>query len=117
MNEFWKAIDWIIDKMRMMGAVCLVGMTFLTCADVIGRLFRHPIFGSVEIVGFLATTAIAMALPYTDKVKGHVGVEILVRLLSERKQTLPHKASLEGNTRGNILSATPPLPPPEKYYR
>jgi TRAP-type C4-dicarboxylate transport system permease small subunit len=60
----------------------------LTCADVIGRFFRHPIFGSVEIVGYMATTAVAMALPYTDKIGGHVGVEILVRLLSEKKQAL-----------------------------
>jgi len=61
---------------------------FLTCADVVGRAFRHPIFGSVEIVGFMATLAVAMALPYTDKVKGHVGVEILVRLFSEKTQAV-----------------------------
>ncbi|MBW2249381.1 MAG: TRAP transporter small permease, partial [Deltaproteobacteria bacterium] len=29
-----------------------------------------------------------MALPYTDKVKGHVGVEILVRLFSEKTQAV-----------------------------
>jgi len=63
-------------------------MMFLTCADVVGRAFRHPIFGSVEIVGFMATLAVAMALPYTDKVKGHVGVEILVRLFSEKTQAV-----------------------------
>ena len=61
-------------------------MMLLTCADVVGRFFRHPIFGSVEIVGFMATMAVATALPYTDKMKGHVGVEIVVRLLSEKAQ-------------------------------
>ena len=86
MKPFWKTVGWLVEKMRVVGAACLVGMTFLTCADVIGRLFRHPIFGSVEIVGFMATIAVAMALPYTDKVRGHVGVEILVRLFSDRKQ-------------------------------
>jgi TRAP-type C4-dicarboxylate transport system permease small subunit len=88
MDVFWKTIEWLVDKMRVVGAACLVGMTFLTCADVIGRFFRHPIFGSVEIVGFMATTAVAMALPYTDKIRGHVGVELVVRLLSDRKQTI-----------------------------
>lgn len=88
MDAFWKTIEWFVDKMRVVGAACLVGMTFLTCADVIGRFFRHPIFGSVEIVGFMATTAVAMALPYTDKIRGHVGVELVVRLLSDRKQTI-----------------------------
>jgi TRAP-type C4-dicarboxylate transport system permease small subunit len=88
MNYFWNIIEWVSDKLKMLGAACLVGMTFLTCADVVGRFFRHPIFGSVEIVGFMATLAVAMVLPYTDKIKGHVGVEILVRMFSERTQTI-----------------------------
>ena len=88
MNTFWKTIDWISDKLKIVGAICLAGMTFLTCADVVGRFFRHPIFGSVEIVGFMATLAVAMALPYTDKIKAHVGVEILVRRFSERTQAI-----------------------------
>ena len=85
---FWKTIDWILKKLKIIGAACLVGMTFLTCADVVGRLFLHPIFGSVEIVAFMATLSVAMALPYTHKIKGHVGVEILVRLLSVRTQAI-----------------------------
>ena len=51
------------------------------CADA-----EHPIFGSVELVGFLATIVIATALPYTYKMDGHVGVEILVRLLGKKTQ-------------------------------
>jgi len=61
-------------------------MTFLTCADVVGRAFGRPVFGSVEIVGFMATLAVVMALPYTQQVKGHIGVELLVRLLPEKTQ-------------------------------
>lgn len=88
MNTFWKVIEWVQNKLKIIGAACLVGMTFLTVADVVGRFFRHPIFGSVEIVGFMATLAVASALPYTHKIKSHVGVEILVRLLSKRTQTI-----------------------------
>ena len=88
MNVFWKIIEWFSDKLKILGAACLVGMTILTCADVVGRFFRHPIFGSVEIVGFMAILAVAMALPYTDNTKGHVGVEILVLLFSKRTQAI-----------------------------
>ena len=88
MNLFWKIIQWVLDKMKIIGAACLVGMTFLTCADVVGRALGHPIFGSVEIVGFMATLAVVMAMPYTHQVQGHIGVEILVRLLSEKTQTI-----------------------------
>ena len=87
MKPFWRFIDRIQALMKIIGAVCLVGMMLLTCADVIGRLFGNPIFGSVEIVGFMATLAVVMALPYTHKVEGHIGVEIFVRLLSEKTQT------------------------------
>jgi TRAP-type C4-dicarboxylate transport system permease small subunit len=88
MDAFWQTVDWILDKLKKAGAVCLVGMALLTCADVVGRFFRHPIFGSVEIVGFLATLAVAMALPYTHKIEGHIGVEILWQKFSERTRTI-----------------------------
>jgi len=88
MRTFWKIFQWIVDSLKVIGTFCLVGMTFLTCADVIGRFFGRPIFGSVEIVGFMATIAVAMGLVYTHQMKGHIGVEILVRLFSERIQTV-----------------------------
>ncbi len=88
MSFFWKIIQWMLDKMKIIGAACLVGMTFLTCVDVVGRAFGRPVFGSVEIVGFMATLAVVMAMPYTHQVQGHIGVEILVRLFSEKTQTI-----------------------------
>ena len=88
MDGLIRALEWVSNKMKAVGAICLVGMTFLTCADVVGRFFRHPIFGSVEIVGYMATLAVAMALPYTHQVKGHIGVEILVRMVPEKVQTV-----------------------------
>jgi len=88
MENFWEIIDWISDKMKILGAACLMGMAILTGVDVIGRFFRHPIFGSVELVGFMATMAVALALPYTHKADGHIGVEIIVRLFSEKVQII-----------------------------
>jgi TRAP-type C4-dicarboxylate transport system permease small subunit len=88
MNVFLKITEWVADRLKMLGAVCLVGMTLLTCVDVVGRALDHPIFGAVEIVGFMATLAVVMGLSYTEKLNGHVGVEILVRLLPAKKQTL-----------------------------
>lgn len=88
MNAIWELFDWVLDKLKIIGAACLVGMTLLTCVDVVGRFFGHPVFGSVELVGFMATLAVALALPYTHQVKGHIGVEIVVRLFSERTQAI-----------------------------
>lgn len=88
MGSFWKLVEGMRTALRVAGAACLIGMTFLTCADVVGRYLGRPIFGSVELVGFMATLAAALALPYTHRMKGHIGVEILVQLLSERTQTI-----------------------------
>ena len=88
MNYFWKIVQWVLDKMKIIGAGCLVGMMLLTCVDVVGRALGHPIFGSVEIVGFMAILSVVMALPYTHQVQGHIGVEIIVRLFSEKTQTI-----------------------------
>ncbi len=72
------------NTMKLIGGIALVGMMLLTVVDVIGRCFKHPIFGSVEIVGFLATVIVAGALPYTYKIGGHVGVEILMQTTSQK---------------------------------
>jgi len=88
MKTIWKALLFLSDALRLIGLGCLVGMMLLTCVDVIGRKFGHPIFGSVELVGFMATMAVAFALPYTHQVKAHIGVEVLVQLLSQKTQAV-----------------------------
>ena len=85
---FFKAVEGLRSALKIGGAACLMGMTLLTCVDVVGRKLGHPIFGSVELVGFMATLAAALAMPYTHQMKGHIGVEILVRNFSQRTQTI-----------------------------
>ncbi len=69
------------EKMNWIGAAVLVFMMLLTVADVIGRLFKSPIPGTFEIVGFTGAAVIAFALPYTSVEKGHIAVDILVERL------------------------------------
>lgn len=68
------------------GGLALTAMMLLTVVDVGGRFFKHPVFGAVELVGFLAVISVAAALPHTYKVNGHVGVEIFLQLLPLRAQ-------------------------------
>ncbi len=86
MHVFSQVLNKLSDVLKLIGAVALTAMMMLTVVDVIGRFFKSPIFGSVELVGFLATIVVAAALPYTYKMDGHVGVEILVRLLPDKTQ-------------------------------
>lgn len=69
------------EKMNWIGAAVLVFMMLLTVADVFGRLFKSPIPGTFEIIGFTGAAVIAFALPYTSVMKGHIAVDILVQRL------------------------------------
>lgn len=84
MESFRKTLSFISDKLKVVGAVFLFGMAVLTCMDVIGRLFKHPIFGSVELVSFMGVIAVACSLPFTHIEGGHIGVELVVRKFSRK---------------------------------
>ncbi len=86
MTIFSKTLDKFSDILKIIGCVAIVAMMTLTVFDVVGRFFKYPIFGAIEIIGFLAAIIVAAALPYTHKVEGHVGVEILIRLLPKKIQ-------------------------------
>lgn len=84
METFEKVIDYLVRILRIIGGICLVAMMALTCVDVVLRAFGHPIFGSMDIVQFLAVGVLAAAMPYTQVQRGHVGVSLLVDRMSER---------------------------------
>ena len=81
-------IGVIAGFLNVMAGWCLVGMTVLTCADVILRLFRRPILGTYEIVGFLGAAVAAFAMAHTTIRRGHVAVEVLVSRLPLRVQVI-----------------------------
>lgn len=84
METIQKALLFVTAKLKMVGAVFLIGMALLTCADVVGRLFKYPIFGTVELVSFMGAIAIACSLPFTHQEKGHIGVELFTRKLPRK---------------------------------
>lgn len=85
---FDRFFNLVSNLLRSAGALALALMMFITVADVAGRFFKHPIFGSMEIVGFLSVVVAAAVLPHTYKVGGHVGVEIVTRLLPRKTRLL-----------------------------
>jgi len=86
MIAFGKGVYRLSSILNFVSGFCLVGITGLTCADVVLRLFRHPILGSYEIVGFLGATVAGFAMAYTTMKGGHVAVAVLVMQLSHRAQ-------------------------------
>lgn len=60
------------------GGLFLIGMIFLTCANIFIRQFYVPIRGTFELMGFAGAIVTAFALGYTQFTKGHISVDILV---------------------------------------
>ena len=85
---FSKIVDWLLNIMRSLSGVSMIVMMLLTCIDVIGRYFGHPIRGSVEIVGIFAVLTAVFSLPYTHRMKAHIGVEMFVEMLSPKTQAI-----------------------------
>ncbi len=88
MNKYNRFVDKLVTWLKVFGAGCLAAMMLLTCIDVVGRVFRHPILGTEEIVGLLAALAMGAAMPYAHAVHAHVGVDMFVKDLSPKKQAI-----------------------------
>lgn len=63
-------------------------MMCLTCADIVLRLFRHPILGTYELVGFLGAVVAGLAMAQTTLERGHVAVQVVVTRFSPRGQEI-----------------------------
>ena len=74
------------DLFNWVAAAAVAGMMVLTCLDIVLRLFRHPIPGTYEMVGFLGAVFAAFSLGYTSVNRGHIAVDFLVQKLSPRTQ-------------------------------
>jgi len=68
------------------GGLILVGMMVLTVADMVLRVFGHPLAGTYEIIGWLAAAATALALGYTQVHRGHVAISLVVDRLGPRSR-------------------------------
>jgi len=81
-----RGIEHLSNLLKRLSAAALGAMMLLTCADVIGRAAGRPLLGAVEVTGLLATLALAFSLPYTQRERGHVGVELLFQMVGSRTQ-------------------------------
>ncbi len=74
-------------------AAAVTGMMLLTCMDIVLRLFRRPIPGTYEVVGFLGAVFAAFSLGYTSANRGHIAVDFIVQKLPPRVQTIVDAAN------------------------
>ena len=81
MKKIVSIINSLSRVMYWIAGVSLAGIVFLTVADVILRIFKHPIVGSYDIVSLLGAIVIGFAIPQTSLEKGHVLMDFLTEKL------------------------------------
>jgi TRAP-type C4-dicarboxylate transport system permease small subunit len=63
--------------MQAISGVVLTCLMLLTTADVIGRIFDHPIIGTYDFVGLGGAIVLGFGLPVTSWARNHICVEFL----------------------------------------
>jgi TRAP-type C4-dicarboxylate transport system permease small subunit len=80
--------DRLSSWMEIIAGIALIGAMLLIGADILGRIFGHPVPGTYEIVSLAGGLIIGLALPATSRTKGHVSTDILLGKLSERPKRI-----------------------------
>ena len=71
--------------MVVISAIMLAAMMIISVADVVGReLFLRPIEGAWEMVSMAFIVCGAMAIGYTQLIKGHIQINLVSDRLSPR---------------------------------
>jgi TRAP-type C4-dicarboxylate transport system permease small subunit len=68
--------------MEIAAGIALIGVMLLISADIVGRLFSHPVPGAYEVVSLAGGLIIGLALPATSRAKEHVSTDLLKDRLS-----------------------------------
>ena len=102
MASFEKMVRQLVEYMYHIAGVAIIIMMLLTCADVLLRFSTtlyakfgweiltsfKPIAGTYELICLMGVVAAAFAMAHTSLQAGHVAVNFVVRLLSEKTQAM-----------------------------
>jgi TRAP-type C4-dicarboxylate transport system permease small subunit len=68
--------------MEILAGMALIGVMLLIGADIVGRIFGHPVPGTYEMVSLAGGLIIGLALPATSKANGHVSTDFMLEKIS-----------------------------------
>ena len=88
MSSLERLLDAMVAGFKYLGAAALAAMMLVTCLDVVCRALDRPLWGMVEGVSLLATLMLGLSLPVTQRERGHVALDMVVRRLSQRGAAL-----------------------------
>jgi TRAP-type C4-dicarboxylate transport system permease small subunit len=84
MKQFEKIVGWLSDRFAFLAGLFLVLTTSVSCINIFLRFFSRSLSSTYEITGILGALLIAFAIPYSQKNKKHVKVDVLSSYFSTR---------------------------------
>ena len=89
MDRFLKVVAGISRIMDRLAGFCLAGVMIMGVVNVIlRRLFRSPLLGVYEYVGFLTAVVIGFSLAYCAVKEGHITVDLLFARLPRKARAV-----------------------------
>ncbi|NLD36222.1 MAG: TRAP transporter small permease [Desulfatiglans sp.] len=76
---FEKTVNFISRFLNWIAGISVIAIMVIVCINVIGRsVFGAPLKGTVDILSQMGVLVIACAIAYTQVVKGHIRITILL---------------------------------------
>jgi TRAP-type C4-dicarboxylate transport system permease small subunit len=88
MKRFLDVVKGASTALSAVAGAALAFLMILTVADVVLRIFAHPIVGTYELVAVSGAVAIGLSLPITSWVRGHIYVDSFVSRLPRVSRTI-----------------------------
>lgn len=80
-----KVLSVLVVGAMSISAVCVVGMIAVNTVDTVGRaLFSKPMLGALEITEVLLAACIILAIPYAQRHREHIEIDIFKRMFGPR---------------------------------
>lgn len=86
LSDFVKGVSSILDRLA---GICIFCVMLLVVSNIILRaVFKHPVLGTYEIVGYLTALAIGFALAQCAMQNGHIAVSFITERFPQKMQSL-----------------------------
>ncbi|WP_138416329.1 TRAP transporter small permease [Aquibacillus sediminis] len=93
MKTVSKGLDIIVRALKWIGMICMVAVMLVITIGVISRLLGTPILGSMEMAEIIHYVLIMCSFAYTQSLREHISIGLLVDRFSPHVQVVFDKIS------------------------
>lgn len=85
MRFFTKSIEKLSTQMDKVAGFCVMGVMVLVVSNILLRkIFKQPILGTYELVGYITALAVSLSLANCAFQKGHIALDYIVNKFPDK---------------------------------